>query len=110
MEIKMKSSVDVFENDIMALVHFTDGGVASVLKDYNQIATAQAKSLDLKKGLKFLEITCSCVHEAKRRALCIALLTFLLKHQTFIRLFTQKEIEQGFFLPKVRELWETYGF
>lgn len=110
MEIKMKSSIDVYENDIMALVHFTDGGSPSVIKDYNQIATSTAKSIDLKKGLKFIEMSFSSVLEAKRRALCVALLTFLLKHQTFIRLFTQRDIESGFFLPRVRELWESYGF
>lgn len=95
---------------MMALIHFTDGNQESTIKDYNQIANYHNKAIDLKKGLKFIEITCSSVLEAKKRALTIALLTFLLKNQVFIKVFTQKQIEEGFFLGKLRDLWDAYGF
>ncbi|CDW85131.1 leucine-rich repeat and iq domain-containing protein 3 [Stylonychia lemnae] len=108
--IKIKNSVELYDDDIMALIHYTDGNIDSSLKDYNQIANYVNKTIDLKKGLKFIEISCSNVLEAKRRAMTIALLTFLLKNQVFIQVFTQKQIEEGFFLNRLRDLWEAFGF
>ena len=73
----------------MGIIHCTDSDKEATLKDYNQIVNHKVKAIDLKRGLKFIEIPCSTIHEAKRRALTIALLTYVMKSQTFIRCFTK---------------------
>lgn len=94
----------VFVNDLMGIFHFTNAGKVddsqndSQVKDFNQIVNYRHKSIDLQKGLKFIEIKCGSVQEARRRALLIALLTYYFKQQFFIRVFTQRQLEEGFFL------------
>ena len=62
----------LFVNDLMGIFHFTDAtnslhsdGVNSSndtkVKDFNQIVNYRHKSIDLQKGLKFIEIHCASV-------------------------------------------------
>lgn len=85
----------LFVNDLMGIFHFTDAKNEeslhqndSQVKDFNQIVNYRHKSIDLQKGLKFIEIRCGSVQEARRRALLVALLTYYFKQQFFIRVFT----------------------
>ena len=72
----------LFLNDLMAIFHFTDsyaspeGTSDTQVKDFNQIVNYRHKTIDLQKGLKFIEIRCGSVEEARKRALLVALLTF----------------------------------
>ena len=49
----------IYDNDLMGVLHLTDSGIDSTIKDYNQIVNHRSKAIDLKKGLKFIEICCS---------------------------------------------------
>jgi hypothetical protein len=49
------------------------------VKDFNQIVNYRFKNIELQKGLKFVEVRCGSVQEAKKRALIFALLTFYFK-------------------------------
>ena len=94
----------LFLNDLMAVFHFTDsyasleGAADTQVKDFNQIVNYRHKTIDLQKGLKFIEMRCGSVEEARKRALLVALLTFFFRQQLFVRVFTQKQLEEGFFL------------
>jgi hypothetical protein len=68
------------------------------VKDFNQIVNYRYKNIELQKGLKFVEVRCGSVQEAKKRALIVSLLTFYFKQQYFMRFFTQRQLEEGFFL------------
>jgi hypothetical protein len=88
----------------MAVFHFTDsyaspeGAADTQVKDFNQIVNYRHKTIDLQKGLKFIEMRCGSVEEARKRALLVALLTFFFRQQLFVRVFTQRQLEEGFFL------------
>lgn len=65
----------LFVNDLMGIFHFTDGQNAPInnqadgrqtntdtqVKDFNQIVNYRHKSIDLQKGLKFIEVRCGSV-------------------------------------------------
>lgn len=56
----------VFVNDLMGIFHFNaikadDSQNDSQVKDFNQIVNYRHKSIDLQKGLKFIEIKCGTV-------------------------------------------------
>lgn len=66
----------LFINDLMGIFHFTDANsikpatpengnpapsTDTQVKDFNQIVNYRYKSIDLQKGLKFIEIRCGSV-------------------------------------------------
>ncbi len=55
-----------------------------------------------------IEVNCGSILEAQRRCIILALLTYSLKHQTFITFITKSQMEQGFFLSMIRDQWSTY--
>ena len=78
------------------------------VKDFNQIVNYRYKNIELQKGLKFVEVRCGSVQEAKKRALIVCLLTFYFKQQYFMRFFTQRQLEEGFFLQTLKDMWIAY--
>lgn len=116
----------------MGIFHFTDGHNAPIVitdsighsstmgpntsaintdtqvKDFNQIVNYRFKNIELQKGLKFVEVRCGSVQEAKKRALIVALLTYYFKQQYFMKFFTQRQLEEGFFLQTLKDMWIAY--
>lgn len=76
------------------------------VKDYNDIVSHTEKQLTLNYGLNFIQINCSSVGEAKKRALAFALLSYNMKKKNFIKLFTQSTLSDGIFLKSLYKLWD----
>lgn len=65
--------------------------------------------MDLRKGLRFLKIYALNPQEARARALCLALLTYSLSKNNFVRFYTYEEIKAGFFINSLKNQWESFG-
>jgi len=65
--------------------------------------------MDLRKGLRFLRVYCLNEKEARARALCLALLTYSLSKNNFVKFYTFQEIKAGFFINSLKGQWESFG-
>ena len=84
-------------NEVYGLVHFNRTSAEAV--DYNEVVDHLQKQMDVRTdALRFIRVVCASVEEARKRAAVLAVLTYNIKDDQFVRLFTRKALEAGFFL------------
>ncbi|CAI2372624.1 unnamed protein product [Moneuplotes crassus] len=90
-----------------ALVHFVEK--PCTIKDFNEIVDYQTKSIEVRQGLRFVEIVCSTVEDARQRASIFANLTYNVRNNSFIKLFTDQNLSDALSsLSNIREIWLSY--
>lgn len=72
----------------MGVIHRSAFEEMPEVKDFNEIVDPSEKTMNMNLGLSFISIQCKSVSEAQKRALLVATLSYNLKSQSFIRLFT----------------------
>ena len=78
------------------------------MKDFNEIVDYKTKAIEISKGLRFIEIICPSINDAQKRASIFAHLTYSVKNNSFIKLFSAENLNDAFFLSNIREIWKTY--
>jgi len=65
---------------------------------------------DIDRDLYFIRIQCNSVEEAKKRALCMAFLTYDMTRNLFVKMATGIMLEDPFVHKSIYETHELYGY
>ena len=71
-------------NNIKALIHLNKGDCSIV--PISQIVDYRRCTMDIDRNLLFVKISCASVHEARKRAIVLAYLTYDLTRHIFVKL------------------------
>lgn len=93
-------------NNLLALFHFSVGDCrvlpATKIIDYN------LQQFDVDRDCNYIELNCSSVEEARKRALVLAYLTYDIRMHNFVRLNTSKMMENPHIMNKMYKVLENF--
>ena len=81
-------------NNLLAFFHYNEGDCEVFPANY--VLKKGHPHLDINRDLNFVQLKCSTVEEAKRRACVLAYLTYNVHSQVFVQLSTSKMLEDPF--------------
>ena len=94
-------------NNLLALFHFSVGDCRVVpsthIIDYTQ------QKVDVDRECYYIELNCSSIDEAKKRALVLSYLTYDVREHNFVRLNTGKMMANPHVMNKMYKVLDTFG-
>lgn len=93
-------------NNLLCLFHKTQPYEEACVLDYNQIVPRENRTFNMSNGLRFVQIKCCSVDDARRRALALALKTLDWRKGEFLQLLTEQHMKTSKFLKAIKVWWE----
>lgn len=93
-------------NNLLALFHFNIGDCRVVPS--TQIIDYQNQQIDVDRSCYYIEVSCSSVDEAKKRALVLAYLTYDVREHNFVRVNTAKMMENPHLMNKMYKVFSKF--
>jgi hypothetical protein len=94
-------------NNLLALFHFSVGDCRVVPSTH--IINYKKQTIDVDRECYYIEVNCSSIDEAKKRALVLAYLTYDVREHNFVRLNTGKMMENPHMMNKMYKILDTFG-
>ena len=94
-------------NNLLALFHLNMGDCRVVPS--TQVINYQEQQVDVDRQTYFIEMNCSSVDEAKKRAICLAYLTYDVREHNFVQLNTSYMLTNPHILNKMYRVLNNYG-
>lgn len=95
-------------NEPLALFHNATESNGEILK-YNDIVDMGKKNMDITVPLTFLEVHCKNIEEARKRVCTLAYITYDMRKEVFVKMFTKSMLEDPFFYSNIRKCWKHYN-
>lgn len=73
-----------------------------------KIIDYKMQQFDVDRDCNYIELNCSSVEEAKKRALVLAYLTYDIRMHNFVRLNTSKMMENPYIMNKMYKVLENF--
>jgi len=93
-------------NNLLALFHFNVGDCRVV--PASQIINYQRQQIDVDRNCYYIEVNCSSVDEAKKRALVLSYLTYDVREHNFVRLSTSVMMENPHLMNKMYKIFDKF--
>jgi hypothetical protein len=93
-------------NNLLALFHFSVGDCR--VMPATKIIDYKMQQFDVDRDCNYIELNCSSVEEAKKRALVLAYLTYDIRMHNFVRLNTSKMMENPHIMNKMYKVLENF--
>lgn len=94
-------------NNLLALFHFSVGDCRVVPSTH--IIDYKKQAIDVDRECYYIEVCCSSVDEAKKRALVLSYLTYDVREHNFVRLNTGRMMENPHMMNKMYKILDTFG-
>lgn len=94
-------------NNLLALFHFNVGDCRVVPSTH--IIDYHKQKIDVDRQCYYIEVNCSSVDEAKKRALVLAYLTYDVREHNFVRLTTGYMMANAHLMNKMYKIFDTHG-
>ena len=95
-------------NNLQAFFHFNQGDCQLVPATH--VLNYERCKMDIDRNLYFIKIQCSSVEEARKRALCMAFLTYDMTRHLFVKLATGTMLEDPFIHQSIYQTHELFGY
>ena len=93
-------------NNLLALFHFSVGDCRVVPS--SQIIDYRKQAIDVDRQCYYIELNCSSIDEAKKRALVLAYLTYDLRNHNFVHLNTAMMMENPHIMSKMYRMFDHF--
>ena len=94
-------------NNLLALFHFAVGDCRVVPSTH--IINYRNQAIDVDREAYYIEVNCSSVDEARKRALVLAYLTYDVREHNFVQLNTGAMMENPHVMNKMYKILDTFG-
>ena len=95
-------------NNLQAFFHFNQGDCQLVPSTH--VLNYERCQMDIDRDLYFIKVQCNSVEEARKRALCMAFLTYDMTRHLFVKLATGSMLEDPFIHQSIYQTHELFGY